>query len=296
MNAAVKFEPGQRVYSNDGRVGEYVAPVSGGHVVTELFEEPYPDDEEDDEREFSRTGGIVTWQHVYAEPPRHLVDAVIAERLEKARNLRDEIAGLENKARALTNAQKLTKAQLAEHEALMHLGDVFAGRITHYAVENSSDEWGVYTHEQACGLDGNVSNYDDRRLTLYSRNLKDAQWTFYSTGRDYPRERKCFPFTSEASARAKVQEMIAAHLQKQLKNPNVWQIDRFIANAKNYGVAVPAELTARIIAAKTSAARDAVATAHAALAKANVELLKLIPEDDDGLNALVQAGVALDRG
>jgi hypothetical protein len=270
----VKFEPGQKVYSEAGDIGEYVSQLpEGAHVVRQLFESDFED--EDREPSFARrVGALETWRRCFNEPPRALVDAIVAEKLAAAQKLRVEIHDLEAQARKLKQDEKQTKERLAEIEALRHLDDLFAGRITHYAIRTGGTRghWGVYPHEHAMQLGSD--RYDPRRLTLYCRDAKAAAWTFYG-GRDSPGELSCFPYNSESAARAKVQEMITAELAEQVREFSSYYAVDIVKNALHYGVEVPAEITRKLLAEKTSHARHDVAMAEVQLSKA-VAALQLL--------------------
>jgi hypothetical protein len=142
-------------------------------------------------------------------------------------------------------------------------------------------------------MNGEVSSYDSRRLTLYCNDLRKANWTFFAPSRDYARECTCFPYKSEEEARAKVKAMIAAQLAEQVEKFNSYYAKDIVDNARRYGVDVPTVVTDKLLAEKTSHARHAVAKAKEDLTKALLELKVLSPEAE--LDARVQAGVALDR-
>jgi hypothetical protein len=162
-----KPKPGDTVYSVNGCAAEYIAPYSGGHVVAILYET----------EEEVRSGDVVQWDHVYAEPPKEKLDVEIKKRFEEAACLRTEVSLLRAEKVAMENARVVSLKEMSKHAALARIEDYLAGRFT-YFVEVPPYGCPSIKMKDAILKGGGCDQYDRslKLLTLFGKSNGDLQW------------------------------------------------------------------------------------------------------------------------
>lgn len=271
-NTEKTFIAGQRVYSLQGHTGHYVAPAqeSRGHIVEAL----YIDEDDAEAEEPSYAGEVVVWPQVFAAPPKALLDEEVRLLTEHSHKLRVDICDLRAQQHKAEADMKTVRDSLKTHEALKYVDDILGGRITHYAVEDDHDAY-VWSHVNAVAKkpkwfddssDGRVMS-----LRLHGWNSQIATWVIY--GRD--ERRKVWPFTNEAEAIAKCQEIVQAKLNA-MNRPdsylNTWVLERLFVAAKACGVEVQPALLERKAREELNAAQAAVDKAQQELAVARARV------------------------
>lgn len=269
-------KPGNTVYNVEGEMALYVTTAKGGgYIVQPLIE----DGDGVTEPESHYVDGVAIWPQVYREPPAPMLDQAIAEQQARLALLRGEVRAIEQQKREAERDQTALKERLGVHQALARLDDLLSGRVTHYVIdksENSNHNWVVVPADKFFEL---RTHYATVSLTLHTSlhggNRAGVQWKF-AAAPERDEGRAAFAFTSEAEARAKVVEIVAASLQETARHSsNSYWLRQRIQWADVQGVAVPEDVRAKLIELERGEAHAARDKAHQEFAAAQARLAAL---------------------
>lgn len=117
------FKNGDSVYSDDGRLFEYVASAPDGHIVRALYgHDDYPNE---------TLGDPEILRNVYPSPPEQKLDKEIADYRTRLQSARTELEGVENEIAAATRQRDAMLKEFAKHPMLAPVLAWMRGEITH---------------------------------------------------------------------------------------------------------------------------------------------------------------------
>lgn len=228
---SVQFKHGQVVYGLGGYELRYVGALEGVHYARTVYENP--DGSEG-------LGDPEPVEQLFAEPLKPRLDAEAAALQKQVEQQRETLYDLQADIRDFERQRAARLASLKQHEALGHIEDFIAGRISHFVLMPKYGRVEVVAREAALKTDQRVDR-DTKLLTLYGRTNGDLQWQLnqYSDGSGYSVDVR--PFTNEADAIAFAKQEVAARLTAAEALPNRSH-EYALLDAAKFGVPIPESL------------------------------------------------------
>jgi hypothetical protein len=186
---------------------------------------------------------VVSFEHVFTEPPRRKLDAEIKKRHEEAVSLRAEVQALRSEKAEMERARVTSLKEMSKNAALARIEDFLAGRFT-YFVEVPS--WGCPSikTKEALLKGGGVHEYDreTKLLTLFGKSNGDLQWgvSRYYDGSGGVTE--VFPVEDEAEGLVMIRTFYAGHVAAWRSDPKKHTAVTWSHGLPTGTVDVPADL------------------------------------------------------
>ena len=276
MSAPKEFRAGQRVYTADGRMGDFLVKLDGGNsIIRPVFEGVDGYGNSTDEY----ADGLIEVGTLYAKPPRAKLDETIAELDAKARQLREDIRALEVEKRAFGQDHAERAARIAKHEQLATLDHFLSGAITHVVMKagyGSGFKIVPFADALKVPEDDRYSRREAemKLVSLFGSSGGDLSWRI-NTYRDGSGSCvEMVPCTSEEEAQRVVADKLDALWAGYRARPQqVWSLSDGMDTADELGIAIPQDIrdafNAHIEETRQRAVAKAQAELAAALAKAN---------------------------
>jgi len=271
MGAQNEFRAGQRVYTADGRMGDFLVKLdSGNSIIRPVFESVNGYGDATDEY----ADGLIEVGVIYAQPPRAKLDDTIAELDAKSRQLREDIRVLEAEKRAFGQDHVERAARIAKHEQLATLDHFLSGAITHVVMKSGyGSGLKIVPFADALNvLEGDrFSRHEPemKLVSLFGSSSGDLSWRIntYRDGSGHWIE--MVPCTSEDEARRVVAEKLDALWAGYRARPQqVWTLSDGMDTADELGIAIPQDIRDALNAHINETCMRAVAKAEAELAAA----------------------------
>lgn len=229
------YQPGDTVWTEDGRKASYVSKVGSEHAVRFAYR---PRDEDDGEEYFGSR--IETVGRVFATAPIEVIDTEIAKRQSKLDDLTARALEKRRELTTLEREQKDRMAHLQQHEELRQLEAWLTGKITHFVTAG-----GYYPRIRVLDWDAALainSEYGNHRTGTAALTLKvgwDKKLTWAKTER--PEYEHLRPHTSLEDARVDAANFIARMFAGWNKKIDVSRTRNLIADAKALDLPIPQE-------------------------------------------------------
>lgn len=240
------FEPGQTVYTADGRRVSYVAQVAEGHVVQPFMPQwrmgyGGPD-------EYEEPTGIELVQAVYEKPTKGKIDETLAKSIADATAQLAEVTQKLKDAREewwlFERDEKNRQERLKRHAALDQLDDFIQGRITHYVVINHSGFPSLVEFEKSSSGEVDtrwmlrVDRAKLRLLGLFGDANGDLAWGLNRYRDGSGNWERVVPCTSLERATEVVRELAEAAFAVILEGKPVY-VKEWIECAQKHNIEVP---------------------------------------------------------
>lgn len=263
-----EFKAGDRVYTSNGRVAEFVSEFPGNGVIVRLAFE------RDDEADPFYFDGIVRVDRVYSTAPREVYDEQIKKLETRRDELRASVTKLTAENEAAMKGTKELMANISRIDAFQRIDDFIAGRMTHFVVATWNDI-SIQTKDEVIRRTNDRGDWrgDLKLLTLFGDTKGNLAWgldTHHIEGvatRVYP----CMSFEDAWKKASKMLE--DAFLAFEVERLNSFASE--IKSAERLGIPIPARILvarreAHVASLKAKAdkaeaeAREAVAAFKAA--------------------------------
>lgn len=271
MSAAKEFRGGQRVYTADGRMGDFLVKLDGGNsIIRPVFEGVDGYGNTTDEY----AEGLIEVGMIYAQPPRAKLDETIAELDGKARELREDICALEAEKRAFGQDHAERAARIAKHEQLAALDHFLSGAITHVVMKagyGSGLKIVPFADALTVPEDDRYSRRESemKLVSLFGSSGGDLSWRI-NTYRDGSGSWiEMVPCTTEDEARRVIADKLEALWAGYRASPQqVWTLSDGMDTADELGIAIPQDIRDALNAHLDEVSSRAVTKAEAELAAA----------------------------
>lgn len=268
----MEFRAGQRVYTADGRMGDFLVTLDGGNsIIRPVFEGVDSYGNTTDEY----ADGLIQVGTLYAKPPRAKLDETIAELDAKARQLREDIRALEAEKRAFGQDHAERAARIAKHEQLATLDHFLSGAITHVVMKAGyGSGLKIVPFADALKVPEEDGRYYRREaemklVSLFGASGGDLSWRINAYRDGSGNWVEMVPCTSEEEARRVIAEKLDALWAGYRALPQqVWTLSDGMDTADELGIAIPQDIRDALKAYNDEARQRAVAKAEADLAAA----------------------------
>lgn len=168
------------------------------------------------------------WSKVYAKPPIEKYDEQITQKTEQLNSLHAQITAARQEFHAFQQEEKERKERIKRHSQLERLDDFIQGKITHYVVKEYT---GVRIMTAPARISEGRHGEDPQKLplrllTLYGDSKGDLQWRLNHYSSPSYTETDVYPFTDEASAKAKAKELCDVDAEKSVHK---WTLESYQA-------------------------------------------------------------------
>lgn len=233
-------EPGQTVFSRDGRRAEYVTGIEGAHIVRPWVMITSWDGEE----EYSEPGGLDTWPEIFPHAPTAVLEDEIIRLQEHIAIKRQELAIATDEAVGFIRGEKERQARLSRHEALARLDDFISGKITH-VVKVYYGSISIHEFKEIFEPDDRYDRNGLKLLTLFGKPGNGLQWQVnrYSDGSG--QDTQVYPCLSYDDAFLRA----ASHLGEEFSKADderVYWLREAVKSADKLGILVPDAARARV--------------------------------------------------
>jgi hypothetical protein len=270
MTETFNAKPGQRVYTADGRMGDFLVKLdSGNSILRPVFEVNGYDGATDEYAD-----GLIEVGTIYAQPPRAKLDDMIAGLDAKVSQLRDDIRGLEAEKWAFGQDHAERAARIAKHDQLATLDHFLSGAITHVVMKSGYGS-GLKIVPFADALNVPEDDRYSRResemklVSLFGSSGGDLSWRINAYRDGSGSWIEMVPCTSEEEARRVIADKLEALWTGYRARPQqVWTLSDGMDTADELGIAIPQDIRDALNAHIDETRQRAVAKAEAELAAA----------------------------
>lgn len=231
------YQPGDTVWTEDGRKASYVSKVGSEHAVRFAYR---PRGEDDEEEYFGSR--IETVGRVFATAPIEVIDAEIVKRQSKLDDLTARALEKHRELTTLEREQKDRMAHLQQHEELRQLEAWLAGKITHFVTAGGHcPRIRVLDWDTALETTSEWSGSRTGTAVLALKVGWDKKLAWTKTER--PQYDHLRPHTSLEDARADAANLIAKMISTWNNRVDVARTRHLIADATALGLLIPQEMT-----------------------------------------------------
>ncbi|MES2910575.1 MAG: hypothetical protein V4718_04255 [Pseudomonadota bacterium] len=265
--SAVEFtpNPGDTVFSEDGRQAEYVAFREEGHIVMPMYRE--------DDDEFASApwpGEPAFWHEVFAKAPIPVVDKDVEEATAELVRVNSQVAEayaqleLMRKERAeFARDQRAIRDRLKENEGLRNIDAFLTGEITHFV--RSENVPIIETADEALVRGSDRGRKEIRLLGLFGDSDKgDLRWKVCTYGDGSGGSMtEVIPCLSLEEARDRAAALLVGLTFPRLRSGALsdYHGQDAVKLAGELGVAVPEDIAAKVSARVRANAVDRLAQA-----------------------------------
>lgn len=252
---------GATVFNIDGREAEYVAFANGKHVVLPFF---IGEDGDGDEYRFK--GDAESWEAFFIKPPTEKLDKEVAAMQEQLNALNLAVPDAEGKLYQIQREADAARKRIAARPDLVDLDLWMRGEVTHIV---ALDGYGF-----EIGTVDEVLLDRDKELRLLCLKVDPRANRFSVTHAAYSdgsgRQTSCLLATSFEHAKERAAEYMLSQLRRGDRQDYT---DKALArSAAKYGLAVPADLQAKVDKEDRENKTSRLERARASLERAKAEL------------------------